>query len=412
MHNYFRQGNDIKMKGIRENNIHEELKENRDADALTIEIINSEKALEKIEDEWNNLISESRNSSIFSTFQIVKIAWKHFHSSTDKLFILVLKKDNKIVGIAPFKIRIKKALLFPIRVIGFIAEWGDGDKPCIATTIESEEVVWHRIYQFLQNEYKKWDWIVLTEQPIDSIILKQDIFFNKRYYCRTHSDTLSFYTSLNGTWNDYLKNVKGKVRENWRRRSRNIEKLQDGIKIECFEDTESIASALEKFILIEQSGWKKNQNFSVGGNDRHKDYFRELMLDLARRNMVSIYLLVSGNQDIAASIVYKFKNILYAAHIAHKSEFSKYSPGVILNAEVLRLHFGTCYEELDFFGLHVKDSKQKHKSDWATGTRETVRINIFKKNFRHFLYSAGKGIEKILKKMIAFCKKRPLSIFF
>ena len=81
------------------------------------------------------LIEKSINPSFYSTFPFVYTAWKHYRSENDQLFILVVRRDATLVGIAPFRIESVKVgnirLLrgMRLRVIRFIAEWGSGDKP-------------------------------------------------------------------------------------------------------------------------------------------------------------------------------------------------------------------------------------------------------------------------------------------
>ena len=146
------------------------------SDGLKIEIIDSEEALLAIKDEWDTLIDKSINPSFFATFPFISTAWKYYRNDNDQLFILVVRRGATLVGIAPFRIEnMKAANIRLLRVIRFIAEWGSGDKPSIVTT-EEPDLIWNRIFEFLNKEYNQWERICLIEQPENSPILIQNIF--------------------------------------------------------------------------------------------------------------------------------------------------------------------------------------------------------------------------------------------
>jgi len=102
--------------------------------------------------------------------------------------------------------------------------------------------------------------------------------------------------------------------------------------------------------------------------------------------MVSIYLLQCGEEDIAAKIIFKCNNICYSAHTAYRSSYSKYSPGTLLLAEIIKSLFENKCKELDLLGMRLEYGKQQVKLDWATGSRKTVRVEIYKITLRLVVY--------------------------
>jgi hypothetical protein len=115
-----------------------------DQNELNIELINSDESFMALKDPWDHLIEKSYNSSVYASFPFVNTSWKHQSSENDQLFILVVKRRKTIIGIAPFRIERVKIASIPIfrnmqiRIIRFIAEWGD--KLTILTT-EKPEIV-------------------------------------------------------------------------------------------------------------------------------------------------------------------------------------------------------------------------------------------------------------------------------
>ena len=373
---------------------------NTDPESLGIEVIDSEEAFIAHKDEWDALIEKSINPSFYATYPFVYTAWKHYHGENDQLFILFVRRGATLVGIAPFRIESMKmgntCLIRSIRLrmIQFIAEWGGGDKPAIVAT-EQQESIWNRIFQFLNDEFSQWDGLVLVEQPEDSPVLNQRFLSKIRYFARIVPESTSFYLSLTGTWEEYTKNLGKNTLRTWRKDTKKIFNFPECVKFQCFDNPDSLPDALQRFIALEQSGWKKNSPFSVGGNEKQKAFYEDLLNILVPKNMVAIYFLTSGATDIAAKLIFKCHSKVYSAQVTYNSKFANYSPGVILTAEIIKTFFGTQYKEFDFLGFR-NDRKNDAKKNWSTGTRQTITITIYKRNSRMVLYMMGDRLKRSL----------------
>jgi len=369
---------------------------------LRIERIASEEAFVAIKDEWDQLTEKSIDSSFYATYSFVHTAWKYYRSDNDQLFILVVRRGATLVGIAPFRIEsikmgnIRLIRGIRLRVIRFIAEWGD--KPTIVTT-EEPEIMWDRIFQYLTKEYTQWDMISLAEQPANSPVLIQRLLRNIWYTARSVPESNSYYVSITGTWEEYIKTRGKNTRRTWKNGREKLFNLPEGVCFQCVEDPETLPEGLKRFISIEQSGWKKNRDFSVGGNEINKRFYEELLIHLAQKNMVAIYFLTSGTTDIAGELLYKNHNIAYLAQITHRQGYAEYSPGVILRAEIIKALFGTHYKRCDLLGFRGEENSLK--KNWSTGALQTMTIQVYKKSLRMFLYMNGDKVKNAPRKFIA-----------
>ena len=374
------------------------------SDDLRIERIDSDEAFRAIENEWDALIDKSPNSTFYSTYPFVHTAWTNYRSENDQLFILLIKRGATLVGIAPFRIQsMKAANIRLLRVIRFIAEWGGGDKPAIVTT-EEPEWIWDRIFQYLDKEYTQWDMISIAEQPADSPVRKQKILGNIRYSARIVPEFTSYYVSITGTWEDYLKKRGKNTQRTLRYSRKKLFSLPEGVYFQCVEDPETLPEALARYIRIEQSGWKKNLDFTIGGSEENMLFHKELLKHLVDKHMVAIYFLTSKATDIASTILYKHKSTVYSARITYNPEYAKYSPGVILNTEILKTLFGTHYQTCDFFGFDG-EGKNTFKKIWCNGTLDIITLQIYKKSLYMsvciFLYVHGYRLFKYLPRRVS-----------
>jgi CelD/BcsL family acetyltransferase involved in cellulose biosynthesis len=367
------------------------------SERIRVDLISSDEAILAIRDEWEALSEKVSVPHFFATFSFISAAWKYYRRENDQLFVLAMRRGTTLVGIAPFRIeqiKIGNAPLIrkmQIRIIRFIAEWGCGDKPLIVT-IEQPEIIWERILQYLNKEYTRWDMLSLAEQPEKSPVLNQRALGKIRYSVREFQDYTSYYVSIHGTWEEYLVSRGKETRKKWNKTRKKLYDLPEGVYFDCIEDPASLPNALERYIRLEQSGWKKDLGFTIGGNDNNKGFYEELLKNLAYKKMAEIWFLLSGTTDIAAAILYKHKSTIYGAQITFNQRYAEYSPGTITSTEILKTLFSTNCLEFDFLGYSGED-KNNLKIKWSTGSRKTVTIQIYKKSLRVALLMYGGKIK-------------------
>ncbi len=301
--------------------------------------------------------------------------------------MVAVREAETLVGIAPFIIEPEMLLSkVPFRVIKFVAEWGDGDKPRLVTT-QDEAWMWTRIQEFLTCEFKAWDAIALDEQPIDSPFPAAGAFRGAGFSLRRSSGICSYRAAIGGEWTDYVAGLKGKVRGDWTRCRRRLSEHAQPMSFECFEGVDDIGAALERYVALEQTTWKGGASFSIGGAIQQLRFYRALVRELAPAGMVAICFLTSGGADAAAALVFRTRDVVYGAHICYDPSLSKFAPGVVLNAEVMRRHFGSHYAFFDFLALQGGDTDSRFKANWATEVEDLTEIRVLKRGLRSRLYA-------------------------
>lgn len=354
----------------------------------TIDIIETQAGLEKIARIWEQLSAEDPDASVYSSYAFVSTAWRHFSRGRDRLFVLLLKKDGKPQAIAPFRITTERIwLFFKIRLIRYIAEWGNGDKPDIVAPYD-KNAAWNAIAAFL-NTYKTWEGLELSEQGAGAPQGDAALFDASRFVRRAYPASVSYNTSLKGTWDEYYAGLKPRVRENLKKSEKKIRNRGGMLAFTSHDSPERLEEALGRFITLEQEGWKRKRHFSVGGTEKQRAFHRDLLNVLATRGGISLYFLTVGAADIAASIVYRFKKDLYSAYVAYHPDWADCSPGMLLRSKILEKNFGAGYDRYDYLGLPESQSNQSGKMEWATSKQERAHIHVYKKIFLTFIYRIG-----------------------
>lgn len=363
---------------------------------MKIRVVDTESGFDALEEEWNRL-SETTSASIFSSFDYVRIAWKHFHKPTDRLFILVFSDEATILGIAPFYIRHSAKWGIPYRIIRLIASW-EGDRPRILTT-RSERETWSTMLNFLEKDFADWEALELIEQPIEGLTGVGWSFLSRSgWYWESQPDSVDYYISPEGSWEKFLIRLSSTTRRNWRKQTRRLSAAPGGYAVERIADPGRVREALARFKAIEQSGWKAQAKIGVAKDERHQRFYDDLVIRLADKGQVVFHFLTTGQDDAAGCFSFSCRNIIYGRHIAYSPAYAAYSPGMLILAEWAREGFVGPWQELDLLGVKEDGSSYNYKKHWATGKRETIRWTGFRVWSRLLPLIAAKRLKRLFAK--------------
>jgi CelD/BcsL family acetyltransferase involved in cellulose biosynthesis len=361
---------------------------------MKIQIVDTDSEFDDLEVPWNHL-SEMTSPNFFSSFDYVRTAWKYFRGARDRLYILVLSEGPSIIGIAPFYIARCRRWRIPHRAIEWIATW-EGDRPRLIAR-EDEARCWNEIFRFLESQKHSWEVLDLVEQPLNGPEDRGWSFLPRSgWYWEKSPDSIDYYISLEGSWEDYLKGLDSGTRHEWTRRKKRFSSNNGGIVIERVSDPERMREALSRFVAIEREGWKAKAGIGVGKDERTLSFYQELLVRLAGKGQVFIYFLKSGGETIAGKICFIQRSVVYSLHTTYLPVYKAYSPGILVQADLIQKLFGGPYRELDMLAMRENGASPKHKTDWATGRRETVRFTAYRVPSRLLPYVMVKRLEDIL----------------
>ncbi len=363
---------------------------------MKIRIVDTDSAFDALEEPWDRLSDQSA-PNFFSSFDYVRTAWKHFRSPDDHLYILVLSEGESIVGIAPFYIGIGRDERWGIlhRAIRWIATWG-GDRPRLLVE-GSEEMFWKEILYFLKRERHSWEIIDLVEQPVDGPEGHGWSFLSRfGWFWEKSPDSIDYYISLGGSWEDYLKSRSSNTRRGWDRRKRRLSSNPGGHETERISDPEGIKEALSRFVAIEQESWKAKAKIGVGKNERSLLFYEDLLVRAARKGRAFIYFLRSSGMAIAGEVCFIQRDVVYSLLTTYLPSYAPYSPGILILADLTRSLFGGPYRELDLLGMRDDGTQSIHKTGWATGKRETVHLTGYRGGGRLLPLVVAKRLKRMV----------------
>lgn len=136
----------------------------------------------------------------------------------------------------------------------------------------------------------------------------------------------------------YLKNsIKSSHMREMRRQWGHLEKL-GRVSYEVARQPQDIRLRMEEFLLLEASGWKGKKRTAMLSDRLRAAFAREAVNNLAEIDAARIHTIDLDGKAIASMIVLLMNGDAYTWKTAFNEEFSRYSPGKILTAQITDWH--------------------------------------------------------------------------
>ncbi|MDI6804778.1 MAG: hypothetical protein QME58_13225 [Bacteroidota bacterium] len=247
---------------------------------LNIEEINTIEKFEMLKTEWNLIVESNQNLGVCSTFEFMMLWWKLFAKPNMNLSIIVIRKDDEIIGIAPFMIIREKFFGLPTTKIQFIsmAQYADSPASFIASLdilIKShhEEVI-HNIISYLIKQIKGWHYIRLNPIPVNSTTLdllkKTAPAFNCKLINNKAFSTLKI--KLPETWENYLASLSKNFRKYLKSNERKLQPL-GSLNYKLVTAHDELLQIFPHIMEIERRRWKWDVGISINST-AYRDFYK------------------------------------------------------------------------------------------------------------------------------------------
>ena len=329
--------------------------------------------------DWNQLVAKDNTYKPFISFEWFQLWLNHFLHD-NRVFILALFRQQRLVFIAPFFLRYDKYASIPIKKVEFIGNVYSPLKSFISgdSSVNLKELYLSYIIKYLYNNAIDWDMLdlyPLSEHDQNANVLLKVI---KEAGCQNRYQPYStsfFSRTLARTGGDYINTRSAATRQNLRRRRRGLEKLGD-LEFRMIANPNNIDQYIEYYYQVYAKSWKKREEI---GPTFHGD----LAKLAASKGWLRLGMLFLNNIPIAAEFCILSDSAAVFLKIAYDEEFRKYGPGNIVMSETIKhMIDNDSITELDL-GL----GDEAYKKSWVDQEMEMSRLTIFNKNFKGRLLS-------------------------
>jgi CelD/BcsL family acetyltransferase involved in cellulose biosynthesis len=182
-----------------------------------------------------------------------------------------------------------------------------------------------------------------------------------------------------------------RFKRNLRRREEQLAELGD-VRLDVVTAGAGLKQALNVFYRLEASGWKGRSGTAVAQRPQVKRFYDGLV-DRAPAQVWIPILTVCGD-PVAAYVLRVFGRNIFALKTGYDETYSKYAPGLVLTARVIRHALERGMKMLDFMANQVR-----WKGEWAGEVRPHYELLLFAPSpAGRYAYWARYGLREHAKK--------------
>ncbi len=146
---------------------------------------------------------------------------------------------------------------------------------------------------------------------------------------------------------DYLKlSLRGKHRKDIRRRRARLEET-GAVSFEMFAAGDDLSAWVEEFLALEAAGWKGENGTALRQEASSARFFREAARRAHDAGELQLFRFRLADRTIAAAVNFRAREISYAFKIAYDETFARYSPGVMIEIEIMQALEGAGVAKID-----------------------------------------------------------------
>ncbi len=358
---------------------------------IDLSIENRLEAFASMRDEWNCLLENSENKTVFLRWEWLYNWWMTYRTGSHELFICVARDKGKLIGVAPFFI---KKSIGGVRIISFLGSNIVGsDYLDIISDLHYESEASCAILKFVQDQDHLWDVIEL-----DSMLAKSStVSLMENYHDRenifeknggTVCPFISLKRPLNAVWTSYSTKLKNTIK-------RKLKKLHNHFNGQFITVPESddIADYYEQFVRLNLLRFKEKKIYSPFSHDSFVRFHKSVLLDLHKKGMAKLLFLKINNRLIAGIYLLIYDNKYYYYQSGYDPAWRLLSPGTLLFDYSIKTAYENGCKEFDFLR-----GAEKYKYDWTKTVHEQVNLRIYRNTRKGMALLALHRMKKKAKK--------------
>jgi CelD/BcsL family acetyltransferase involved in cellulose biosynthesis len=336
---------------------------------LTSELISEEATLLALREEWNELLSHSKASSVFLTWEWVEAWWRTYGESRCLFVITVRDCWGKLVGVAPFYRECQKVFgCLPIWLIRFLGIGGDVSPNYLDIISEEgrEQEVVGAVIDRLRSSRPAWQVIELaeiTEQSPNLLHLEQE-FRSSGWRVEKAIRSICPFVSLPTTWDEYL----GRQSSNFRKHTKQYLRViarDFTVAFRQVERGEDLPSKMELLAALHRDRWgRKSRSFA---SNRYTGFHREVARRFLMNGWLRLYFLIIDGKEVGALYCYKFDDVMSFYQSGRDKHWDRYHVGTVMFAKAIQAAIREDCAEFDFL-----QGAGSYKLHWTHQRRNTL----------------------------------------
>lgn len=343
--------------------------------SATIRVVTERGEFESLAGVWYELIQDvDSDNSIYLTHEWLSTWWKHFGEGK-KLNILLIEKQNRVIGIIPLMRTEYRIGLFRVRALETI-----GSEYCnyvgLVRSGNGEEAI-TTLIAYLEDELVKNRLVLLLDLvPEDSKVLallrSGSHLFSNNLASQERVTTLAPYVALPATWDEYYHSLSRNLRKQLRRASHSLQAAHSVQFQECNED--NLKYMLSEFFDLHQNRWSFVNTGRWFSDPGMRAFYGDIATQFIKKGWLHFSSLNIDGRMANAKYGYVYNHKFYAVTVARDTRYSEYSIGHLHDKFLIEEMIGRQLKEFDY-----SRGDEPYKFYWAKSARKYMQVVIIGK---------------------------------
>jgi len=336
-----------------------------------LDLVTDKRDFLALEPEWDDLLQDSANNTIFLTWDWVT-TWLHWFGEAYDLWIITARQvDNgRLSGIAPLMTHKKKQSgVLPYRELLFLGSNQTApDHLDFMVRKGMETAVSPVLAAHIWNNRDQWDVLHLdSAAPTGTAITELSHLAPTQWQQRR--ERICPFTPLPATWEEFQKQLGRNIRRNIKRYDRKLTEIGNARYSQIIDpaDLPAALASLRRMHKITREG----DNVTEYWNERTIAFQQELSEKLLTNDWLRLYRLHLDDADIAVAYAFYYNEKLYYYMTGYDQEWSRYGPGRQIVGHSIRSTIAEGAIEIDFLR-----GEEGYKFEWLGQPRHTIQIKI------------------------------------
>lgn len=332
--------------------------------------------IKKLTPSWQRLVRSGKYAEPFYQPYWFKAFATSFGNTSESL-LLSVHKGEELVGTLPLTVRNAVFGTIPAQTLRSMS----GIHSCrydFMVDVAHQDETAHHAWSALANN-ASWDAIEVFNVPEDGAFYKIMEYAEQDKYLTAQWSTLhSPYLKLPKSGPNPFNNCPSKYKE-YRKRLRGYRrKLEKQGALRFIQTTDFSESVVSEFLALESSGWKGRSGGAIACDPIAVEFYRSALRSAGHAGHIRITSMLLDNRTVAMDLgLLTDKRFYCSPKVAYDEEFSRYSPGHVLNQHVITELVDDGVECYDFLG-----PRAHHKYIWTDAIRKHNNCYIFRPTVR------------------------------
>ena len=370
-------------------------------DNISVTVVQIPRQWLSLREKWSELLRKTPDSNVFQSFEYLWQWWKFF-GHWNELRVLVIRRDDSVIGVAPLMIEHFPIFGRIVRKLMFITAPMEMSRPKFIFGSDSH-VCLPALLAYLEATAETWDIFDIDEQLNDDNAEKIRAHFRASGWLLAESETICPYIELEGTWDRFMAGRSRKLRSNINRLRRKLA-ISGELSIRRVNSWPALDAALDAHCRIEERSWKAEKHLHISADKSHYFFYKSLARCFGGDGRLELRLLECGGRPLASTFGLVQDEVFQSLKIAHDAEHDKLSPGTVLESYELEDLFKENIARYEFMGSFLAN-----KLRWTPTVYQTTNLHIYQRQPRlmlfYFIFFVFKRqVKSVLKKTGHFDK--------